>query len=160
MDAVTFITSLGRSKSYGNQRGGSPRSPFRAGSGEAIVGLQRAAGFCRPLTGIETSSTSAETTLFHASPKVNCDSIKSRGLEGTDGRIGYGVYAVFTEGQARKIGDHHCGGRGNYDVWTFHVDQSSHRLHVEEHPPWCGLDTFKEVLIPESLTGPGMVQLA
>lgn len=99
------------------------------------------------------------TALFHASPQTNRSSIQRNGLKATNGRIGCGVYAVFTEGQARQIGDQKCGGPGNYDVWRFYVDQNSHKLNVQEHPPWCGLDQFKEVLVPESLTGPDRVQL-
>ncbi|CAE7248742.1 unnamed protein product [Symbiodinium microadriaticum] len=85
--------------------------------------------------------------LYHASPTENRSGIRQSGLRGSDGRIGHGVYFVFTEGQAHTIG-HSRQGPSAYDIWSTTVSQDHMQL-VAEHPPWAGLDEFREVLVQE-----------
>jgi len=66
---------------------------------------------------------------------------------------------VFSVGQAERIGLDHCGGDGNFDIWSLTVDQRQCPLRVEEHPDWCGMSAFKEVLVPDAVAGPAQVQL-
>jgi len=46
----------------------------------------------------------------------------------------------------------------DFDIWEVSVDQAKNPLRVEEHPSWCGLNTFKEVLLDESLSGPRSIR--
>eukprot|EP00929_Paragymnodinium_shiwhaense_P050689 TRINITY_DN25530_c0_g1_i1.p1 TRINITY_DN25530_c0_g1~~TRINITY_DN25530_c0_g1_i1.p1 ORF type:complete len:225 (-),score=10.92 TRINITY_DN25530_c0_g1_i1:124-798(-) len=92
------------------------------------------------------------TKLFHASPKRCRSSISASGLQGSVARFeGKWVYAVFTVGQAERIGRQRCG-EGNFDIWTFDLDQSLHTLRVEHHPAWCGMEEVMELLVPDALT--------
>lgn len=85
--------------------------------------------------------------LFHVSPKSNRASIARNGLRTHSGRAGTFVYCTFTEGQARRIGEKGGrGGAGSFDIWSFSVDQGEIGS-VLEHPPWAGMDEFKEVLV-------------
>jgi len=45
-----------------------------------------------------------------------------------------------------------------FDIWEISVDQAKNPLRVEEHPGWCNLDTFKEVLLDDRLTSPGSIR--
>jgi hypothetical protein len=86
-------------------------------------------------------------TLFHVSPTTNRASIARNGLRPASGRAGTFVYCTFTEGQARRIGEKgNRGGAGKFDIWSFSVDQGEIGS-VLEHPPWAGMDTFREVLV-------------
>ena len=67
-------------------------------------------------------------------------SVKNQGL-------GSAVYCTFTEGQAMRIGDCRTKYNGTYDVWKVTASQSD--ITVVEHPPWCGMEEFKEVMVPE-----------
>lgn len=94
--------------------------------------------------------------LYHASPIGNRESIRKNGLRANQGRIGHGVYFVFEQRHAERIGKGRYveRGKGNYDIWTIEVDQSkcSSEYTVGEHPAWLGLDAFKEVCVPETDT--------
>lgn len=107
------------------------------------------------------------TKLYHASPKRFRESIRKTGLRAGPGRCGHAVYMVFTPGQAHKVGIWHCGevARGtdsgfmSFDIWSITVDQKTDPLHVETHPAWCRMQPFKEVMVPERLTGPDKLTL-
>jgi len=46
-----------------------------------------------------------------------------------------------------------------FDIWSITVDQKTNPLHVETHPAWCDMGPFKEVMVPETLTGPHQITL-
>jgi hypothetical protein len=65
------------------------------------------------------------------------------------------VYFVFTEGQAKRIGEWRYG-RYGFDVWKTQMPRSA---TVEEHPPWAGMSQFKEILVPHGI-GPSELQIS
>lgn len=102
------------------------------------------------------------TKLYHASPTKFRDSIRKTGLKANNGRCGIAVYMVFCPEQAHKIGLWHCDNEDQmyeFDIWSVDIDQKKHKLHVETHPGWCKMTPFKEVMVPESLTGPNQLKL-
>merc|ERR1711896_127083 len=110
-------------------------------------------------TKIQSKSNAQMTKLYHASPSKNHESIRKNGLKNAQGRFpGKFVYCVFSIEQCHKIGLNHCGGLMDFDIWEITVDQARNPLRVEEHPGWCELHTFKEVLLDESLSGPGSIR--
>ena len=44
-----------------------------------------------------------------------------------------------------RIGDCRKTYKGPYDVWKVTASQSD--ITVVEHPPWCGMEEFKEVMV-------------
>ena len=86
-------------------------------------------------------------TLYHSSSSQNRQSIERAGLQPNPGRLGNYVYATFTEGQARRIGEHYEQRRGqSQDVWKMEVSDSAVRK-VERHPAWAGMSDFQEVCV-------------
>lgn len=84
--------------------------------------------------------------IYHATPVSTRASILREGFRKSSGRCGVGVYFVFTGGQAHRIGIDRFG-QGNYDIWRCEVNDD--RYDVEEHPGWCGMSAFKEVVVRE-----------
>lgn len=94
-------------------------------------------------------------TVFHATDRKNLSSIQyCGGLIPFPGRhakkwkmlnLKY-VYGVFKRGQAERIGRYWSKKIKDPVVLEFQIPKNS--FLVDEHPPWVGMDSFKEIMYP------------